>query len=284
MTEQGAPDRPLDARDTASKGSDNRADANQGPGATGSSSAVEQAEQIVAKAVVVEPRGVTSGRPSHYPSRDTLDREMREIKDEVLRMGSFVGTQIGLALEALVEHDAEKATAAIVGDGRINEAQRHIASLITTTIATQQPVARDLRFLLSLDHVTYELERMGDHAASVAKQARKLAPFPPLKEYVDLPRMGSLAAEQVRGVLRALIDLDTGVAREVAARDDDMDELYHRIFDEVLALMTADASNAERGTRILFAAHYLERIGDRVTNIAEDVVFLATGDIEDLNP
>src|SRR5512145_1394608 len=98
----------------------------------------------------------------------------------------------------------EPSSAAIVGDGRINEAQRHIASLITTTIATQQPVARDLRFLLSLDHVTYELERMGDHAGSVAKQARKLAPHPPLQQYVDLPRMGELAAEQVRGVLRAL--------------------------------------------------------------------------------
>ena len=145
-------------------------------------------------------------------------------------------------------------------------------------------MARDLRFMLALDHVTYELERMGDHAASVAKQARKLAPHPPLKDYVDLPRMGELAADQVRGVLRALVDLDTVVAREVAARDDDMDALYHRIFDEVLALMTADPGNVDRGTRILFAAHYLERIGDRVTNIAEDVVFLSTGDIEDLNP
>ena len=249
-----------------------------------SSSALEQAEAIVAQATVTEPRSAISGRPSHYASRDTLDREMREIKDEVLRMGSLVASQIGLAIEALVSHDAEKATAAIVGDGRINEAQRHIASLITTTIATQQPVARDLRFLLSLDHVTYELERMGDHAGSVAKQARKLAPFPPLKDYVDIPRMGGLAADQVRGVLRALIDLDTAMAREVAAHDDDMDDLYHSIFDEILELMRSDTANVERGTRILFAAHYLERIGDRVTNIAEDVVFLATGDIEDLNP
>ena len=209
---------------------------------------------------------------------------MGEIKDEVLRMGSLVGAQIGLAIEALVAHDAEKATAAIVGDGRINEAQRHIASLVVTTIATQQPVARDLRFLLALDHVNYELERMGDHAASVAKQARKLAPHAPLKGYVDLPRMGELAAEQVRSVLRALVDLDVDAAREVAARDDDVDRLYHAIFDEVLELMRADSGNVERGTRILFAAHYLERIGDRVTNIAEDVVFQATGDIEDLNP
>jgi phosphate transport system protein len=222
--------------------------------------------------------------PAYYASRETLDREMAEIKDDVLRMGSMVASQITAALHALVTHDAEAATAAIVADGRINEAQRHVASLITTTIATQQPVARDLRFLLSLDHVAYELERMGDHAASVAKQARKLAPHPPLKKYVDLPRMGELAAEQVRGVLRALVDLDVVHAREVAARDDDMDHLYHALFDEVVALMRDDSGNVDRGTRLLFAAHYLERIGDRVTNIAEDVVFLATGDIEDLNP
>ncbi|MEO8625663.1 MAG: phosphate signaling complex protein PhoU, partial [Candidatus Limnocylindrales bacterium] len=201
-----------------------------------------------------------------------------------LRMGSLVASQIGAAIEALVDHDAEKATAAIVGDGRINEAQRHVATLIVTAIATQSPVARDLRFLLALDHVNYELERMGDHAASVAKQARKLAPNAPLKQYVDLPRMGELAAEQVRGVLRALVDLDVDAARAVAKRDDEVDALYHAIFDEVLELMRADAGNVERGTRILFAAHYLERIGDRVTNIAEDVVFQATGDIEDLNP
>ncbi|HVM29892.1 MAG TPA: phosphate signaling complex protein PhoU [Candidatus Limnocylindrales bacterium] len=219
-----------------------------------------------------------------YGTRETLDREMRTIKDEVLRMGSLVAAQITAAKEALVAHDAEAATAAIVSDGRINEAQRHISSLITTAIATQQPVARDLRFLLSLDHVTYELERIGDHAASVAKQARKLAPLPPLKSYVDLPRMGELAAEQVRGVLMALVDLDVDRAREVAGRDDEMDHLYHGLFDEVVGLMRQDSGNVDRGTRLLFAAHYLERIGDRVTNIAEDVVFLATGDIEDLNP
>ncbi|HWH24172.1 MAG TPA: phosphate signaling complex protein PhoU [Candidatus Limnocylindria bacterium] len=225
-------------------------------------------------------------RPARFgmASRETLDREMREIKDEVLRMGSLVAAQITDAIGALVAHDAEAATAAIVSDGRINEAQRHIASLITTTIATQQPVARDLRFLLALDHVTYELERMGDHAASVAKQARKLAAHASLKRYANLPKMGELAAEQVRGVLRALVDLDVEQARAVAARDDEMDHIYHALFDTVLGLMRDDPGNVERGTRVLFAAHYLERIGDRVTNIAEDVVFLATGDIEDLNP
>jgi phosphate transport system protein len=156
--------------------------------------------------------------------------------------------------------------------------------MITATIATQQPVARDLRFLLTLDHVSYELERMGDHAASVAKQARKLAPEPPLKEYVDLPLMGERCAGLVHGVLRALVDIDTSAARQVAAADDEIDHLYHRTFDEVLDLMREDPENVGRGARLLFAAYYLERIGDRATNIAEDVVFLATGEIEDLNP
>jgi phosphate transport system protein len=229
-------------------------------------------------------RGQPTELAGRYTSREMLDREMGAIKDEVLRMGSLVAAQIGAALDSVVAHDADAATAVIVGDVRINDAQRHVSSLITTTIATQQPVARDLRFLLALDHVTYELERMGDHAASVAKQSRKLAPLAPFKRYVNLPRMGELAAQQVRGILRALVDLDVARAREVAAVDDEIDTLYHAIFAEVLELMRADPGNVERGTRVLFAAHYLERIGDRVTNIAEDVVFLATGNIEDLNP
>jgi len=217
------------------------------------------------------------------PARLSLDRDEREIKDNVLRMGALVEEQIRAAIRALVDHDAGAATEVIVGDRQINEAQRHVISLITRVIATQQPVARDLRLLLSLDHVAYELERMGDHAASVAKQARKLAPVAPLKKYVDLPEMGERVAQLVHGVLRALVDVDEHLAREVAAGDDDVDALYHRIFDELLELMQASPENVDRGTRLLFAAHYLERIGDRVTNIAEDVVFLASGEISDLN-
>ncbi len=226
-------------------------------------------------------RSLDRPRPA---SRDTLDREEREIKENVLRLGSLVADQILASIAALRNHDVDAATAVIHGDGVINEVQRMITGLIARTIATQQPVARDLRFLLALDHVAYELERIGDHAASVAKQARKLAPFPPLKEYVDMPRMGELCAKLVRDVLLALVDINEVKAREVAVQDDLVDDFYHRIFDEVLALMRADPDNVDRGARILFAAHYLERIGDRVTNIAEDVVFLATGDVEDLNP
>jgi phosphate transport system protein len=228
---------------------------------------------------------VLTESPAPFPrSRDALDREEREIKDNVLRMGSLVADAIVAAIVALQAHDVDAATAVIIGDARLNEVQRTISTLIARTIATQSPVARDLRFLLALDHVAYELERMGDHAGSVAKQVRKLAPFPPLGQYVHLPAMGALCARQVREVLYALVDVDEARARAVAAVDDEVDELYHTIFDEVLALMRADGDNVDRGTRILFAAHYLERIGDRVTNIAEDIVFLATGDIEDLNP
>ena len=217
-------------------------------------------------------------------AREALDADLREIKDRVLRMGALVEAAIVAALHALVEHDAAAAEAVIMNDRSINESQRAVSTLITTTIATQSPVARDLRFLLTLDHVSYELERMGDHAGSVAKQARKLAPYPPLLGHVDLPEMAELASRLIHGVLRALVDTDEAAARAVAADDDKIDALYHRTFDEVLDLMRADPANVDRGARILFAAHYLERIGDRVTNIAEDVVFLATGEIEDLNP
>jgi phosphate transport system protein len=223
-------------------------------------------------------------QPRPHPQREALDREMQEIKDNVLRMGTLVEDAIHAAIDALVNHDADAATEVIRGDALVNEMQRKISTMITATIATQSPVARDLRFLLSLDHVTYELERMGDHAASVAKQARKLAPEPPLKRYVDLPEMAGIAARLVHGILRALVDIDQVSAREVAVEDDDIDRLYHRTFDEVVELMRQDPANVERGTRILFAAHYIERIGDRVTNIAEDVVYLATGEVEDLNP
>ena len=126
---------------------------------------------------------------------------------------------------------------------------------------------------------------MGDHAASVAKRSCKLAPEPPLERYVHLPEMAERAAVLVHGILRALVDVGCGQgARDRGRATTRSTTSTTRTFDEVVELMRADPANVERGTRILFASHYLERIGDRVTNIAEDVVFLATGDVEDLNP
>jgi phosphate transport system protein len=222
------------------------------------------------------------GIPTHV-DRPSLDREMRDVKDSIIRLGSSVQESLVRAIDSLVRHDAEAALAVIRDDARLNAMRGEVEDLIILTIATQGPVARDLRYLLMLDHVAGELERMGDYAANVSKQARKLAPEPPLKEYVHIPELGRLAAEGVGRITRALIDLDPDEARAVAATDDEIDRLYHAIVDEVKELMTADGANVERGLRIVFAAHYLERVGDRMTNIAEDVVFLATGHTEDLN-
>jgi len=238
----------------------------------------QQADELL---IAARGQPIGAGVPAR---REILDREEQLIKDAVLRMGALVEEAIRASSAALTGHDADAALEIIRGDATINEAQRGLSRLISVTIATQKPVARDLRYLLTLDHVTYELERIGDHAASVAKQVIKLAPEPPLQEYVHLPEMAERAAVLVHGVLRALVDVDAVAAREVAVLDDEIDRLYHATFDEVVGLMRRDPANVERGTRIIIASHYLERIGDRSTNIAEDIVYLVTGDVEDLNP
>jgi phosphate transport system protein len=237
-----------------------------------------QINELMTDVAAAAPR---TGAP---PPREALDREEQLIRDAVLRMGSLVEAAIRQASRALTAHDTALAMDVITGDAIINEAQRGVSRLIVVTIATQQPVARDLRYLLTLDHVTYELERMGDHASSVAKQVIKLAPEAPLDGYVHLPEMAERGAQLIHGVLRALVDADAVEAREIAVQDDEIDRLYHATFDEVVELMRQDPANVERGTRIIIASHYLERIGDRATNVAEDVVYLVTGDVEDLNP
>lgn len=217
-------------------------------------------------------------------SRGTLDREEREIKDAVLRMGSRVEQQIAMSIRAFVGRDGVAAEHVIAGDAGINEMQREVADLIAVTIATQAPVARDLRFLLALNHVASELERIGDHAVGVAKQVQRLPAGALLPAAAELARMGDLACVLVGGVLRALVDADGEAARAVAAGDDEIDHGYSRVFTSAVADMQADPSAVERGTRTILVAHWLERIGDRVTNIAEDVVHFATGQVEDLNP
>jgi phosphate transport system protein len=227
---------------------------------------------------------VTVLRPELTRSRAGLDREERVVKDEILRMGSLVESQIRDALRAMVERDSALAKQVIDADTRVNDFQRVITETVVSAIATQSPVARDLRFLMALDHVSFELERIGDHASGIAKQARRLAEEPAIREVRELAKIGNLAADLVRGVVSALIDIDDRLAREVAARDDEIDHGYRKVFSAVIDLMRTDPRTVERGTRVILAAHWVERIGDRVTNVAEDVVYLATGKIEDLNP
>ena len=217
----------------------------------------------------------------------TSRREEREIKDGILRMGSIVAERDRWPPSTRSSSTTRRRRSAVIrGDDDLNDAAARASPRSSRGPSPrQQPVARDLRFLLTLDHVAYDLERMGDHAASVAKQARKLAPQRAARATRRIcPRWVASWRSRCATCWPPSWTSTRSRAREVAQRDDEMDDLYHRIFDETLDLMRADPANVDPGARILFAAHYLERIGDRVTNIAEDVVFLATGEVEDLNP
>lgn len=223
-----------------------------------------------------------SDRYVAHGHREVFDRELLQVRAGVVRMGELVAVAIDRAVDAMARRD-EVAAAAIVADDRaINEAQVELAALVITTIATQAPVAGDLRFVLSLSHITYELEQIGDHAAGVAKQVPKVG-IAHGGGSTNLDRMGELASGILHGVLRSLVDLDVDEARRVAAQDDEIDKLYHAYFERSLERMRLEPDWVDVGAHLLFAAKDLERIGDRVTNIAEEVVFLATGEVEDLN-
>ena len=245
-----------------------------------------QLEPIVDRQVQEILRGVEGdiSEPIIPLPRRPLDNEERTIKDALIRMGSIIEERIRLTVEALETHDAEKALFVIEGDEEINALQVQAMDLVVLTIATQQPVARDLRFLLALDRIGYELERIGDSIANVAKRARELAPLPPLEGHLVIPDMGRLAAAFLADTIRALVDSDAAAAREVALQDDDIDALYHRCVDRLVELAKADPDNVERAMKLLIAARYMERVGDHITNIAEDVVFVSSGQREDLNP
>ncbi len=218
--------------------------------------------------------------------RDVFSREMQQVRGDVVRMGELVSNAIDAAVGALSRMDLPTATSVIARDSKINLAQTELSALIITTIATQAPVAGDLRFLISLSHVAYELERIGDHAAGVARHTVRLLSGHEgrIGGSVGLDQLGELASSVLHGVLLALVDLDVEAARRVAAQDDEMDRLYHAYFSRTLEKMRQEPGWVDVGAHLLFAAKDLERIGDRVTNIAEEVVFLSTGVVEDLNP
>ena len=216
--------------------------------------------------------------------RATFDRALDRVKDDVLRLGAHVEGALERAGRALVTRDTELADEVRWADAEVNELQRQINTEISTLIATQAPVARDARELLALYHAAAELERMGDYAVNIAKLAQQLAAEPEIPILKQIPRMEQICREQLRSAMRALVDVSEDDARGVARRDDEIDHLYNSVYEDAMELMTATPDRARQATHMLFAAHHLERLGDRVTNIGEDVVFLATGQVEDLNP
>ena len=220
----------------------------------------------------------------HGALRPTFEVALATLKDNVLRLGAYVEQAIERAVRSLAERDVALADEVRRHDADVNELQRAINQEIAGTIARQGPMARDVRELLALYHAAAELERMGDYAVSIAKLAQQLASEPEHPLLSQIPRMDQLCREQLRNAMRALVDVSEEAARAVCARDDEIDHLYSSVYEDTMAFMSVSPDRVRQATHMLFAAHHLERLGDRVTNIGEDVVFLATGQIEDLNP
>jgi phosphate transport system protein len=204
-----------------------------------------------------------------------LDRELDALRDRVLVLGGETENALQRAMYALVERDSQAAHEVLQGDDEIDQLEVEIDRLCIDTIALRQPAARDLRFVISAAKITPILERIADHACNIARAAIDLNDEPQLKPFVDLPRM----AEQASGMLRAALDAftagDAQAARAVITRDDAIDELYNRVFHDLIAMMVDDPQTTIRAARLLFVAKHLERIADYVTDICELTVYMA---------
>jgi phosphate transport system protein len=216
-------------------------------------------------------------------TRKAFHQELRDIEESVIQMASLVEAEIAQAMLALNQRNVLLANDVIVKDGEVNEMQRTIRSHCIALMALQAPVARDLRELVTVQLVINELERMGDHAVSIAKQSMRLKDHEPLNLTNDLVDMAKLVREQVRSCIQAFVDVNVQLAREVCANDDNIDKPYRVILGEITHLMSTEPEKVAPATSLLFIAHDLERIGDRVTNIGEDVIYMVTGEIEELN-
>jgi phosphate transport system protein len=215
--------------------------------------------------------------------RDAFHQELREIEEMVIQMGSLVESSIARAMQALLRHDTLLAEDVRHDDGMINELQRSTRNRCISVMARQAPVARDLRELTTVLLVISELERMGDHAVGIARQVLRIPEIQPLPTLGDLSEMAKLVEEQVRNGIQAFVNVNVQEARDICAKDDEIDHLHSAIFTDLLARMANGTSNVQLSTSLLFATHDLERIGDRVTNICEDVIYMVTGEIEELN-
>ncbi|MFN7976293.1 MAG: phosphate signaling complex protein PhoU [Acidobacteriota bacterium] len=206
-----------------------------------------------------------------------LDEELEALKKALLEMGGLVERQIDNAMTALVDADVDLARSVIARDKEVDEFERRIDESCVRILALFQPAARDLRFVtLGLKIVT-DLERQGDQAVNIAERAIELAEEPPLKPYIDLPRMSLCARRMLDQALEAFVRGDAAAAHKILGDDDQVDQLTSQLFREILTYMIENPKNILRGTRILFVAKYLERIADHATNIAEMVIFNIEG-------
>ncbi len=215
--------------------------------------------------------------------RKTFESEIKQVKDEVLVVGSMVEQAIIDSVDALKRRDIEASKRIFAADSVINKKRFDIESQLMIMIATQQPMAHDLRVLASIMEINSELERMGDYAKGICNINIRMGDAPLLKPLIDVPRMAQMGADMLHRALTAFVNEDVETARLIPAEDDEVDALYNQVYRELMTIILGDPSTIERASWLLWAAHNLERFADRVTNICERTVFIVTGELIEFN-
>jgi phosphate transport system protein len=215
--------------------------------------------------------------------RKTFENEIQQLKDEVLVMGSLVEQAILGSVEALKKRDIPTSQLIYDADARINAIRYEIEEKVMVAIATQQPMAHDLRLLASLLEVSGELERMGDYAKGIARINIRMGDQPLLKPLIDIPRMARRGTDMLNRSLTAFVNEDAEAARLIPSEDDEVDALYNQIYHELMLFVIQDARSIERANWLLWVAHNLERLADRVTNICERTIFVTTGEMKEID-
>ena len=215
--------------------------------------------------------------------RRVFQEQIRELLEDLLEMGQMVADSIESSIQALAKQDEELAQQVIDYDDEINAFQYDIDEKCLVLIATQQPMAGDLRAILSVSNIAAELERIGDYTEGIARLAIKLAGRPLLKPLIDIPRMADEGRRMLMASLEPFAQQDVEAAAKIGDADDIVDALYDQVYRELLVYMMEDPRTITQATYLVWVAHNLERIADRTTNIAERVIFLDSGRIVDLN-
>jgi len=215
-------------------------------------------------------------------TREKFQQQLQNLQDEVLNMGSMVGKAILRSVEALKQRDMDMAKKIMEDDNIIDKKRFEIEEMCVQLMVTQQPMAGDLRAIVSVFSIIIDLERIGDHAAGIAKIAIMIGQEPPLKPLIDIPRMAIKVEDMLKRSLDAFANRDAETAKKIPLEDDEVDNLYNQIYRELISFMVEDPRTITRATRLLWVAHNLERSGDRATNICERVVFIVTGKMEEI--
>jgi phosphate transport system protein len=215
-------------------------------------------------------------------SRKSFHTELKNLEKEMLKMGSFVGESISKSIDALINKDLKLADEVIEKDDIIDNYELNIEEKCTRLIALQQPVAIDLRKIIVISKLVTDLERIGDNASNIAYKVKEIGEEKLIKEMQDLPKMRDIAVKMLRDSLEAFVNMDIVKAKEIAARDEEIDNLDEQINLELLEVMKKNKETIKQGTSLLFISRFLERIGDHSTNICERTVYMKTGEWTEL--